>query len=66
MSSYIVSYDSLLSQLEINGKDAAITETHREPVLLASIDPDRILESTAAALHNTARALAAALKTVQD
>lgn len=33
------------------GKDAAIPETHKAPMLLASIDPNCSLESTAAALR---------------
>lgn len=33
------------------GKDVAITETHKEPMLLASIDPACAFESTAAAFR---------------
>jgi len=51
MSSYIDQFTSLFSQLERMGKDAAIPETHKAPMLLASIDPNCSLESTAAALR---------------
>lgn len=51
MSSYIDKFTSLFSQLERMGKDAAIPETHKAPMLLASIDPQSFLESTAAALR---------------
>ena len=51
MSAYVDQYTSLFSQLERMGKDAAIPETHKAPMLLASIDPKCSLESTAAALR---------------
>ena len=51
MSTYIDQYTSLFSQLERMGKDAAIPETQKAPLLLASIDPNCPLESTAAALR---------------
>ena len=51
MSVYVDQYTSLFSQLERMGKDAAIPETHKAPMLLASIDPKCSLESTAAALR---------------
>lgn len=54
MSSYIDQFTSLFSQLERMGKDAAIPETHKAPMLLASIDPYCSLESTAAALRTKA------------
>lgn len=51
MSLFVDTYGSLFSQLEQMGKDAAIPESHKAPMLLASIDPDCVLESTAAALR---------------
>ena len=51
MSDYIDQYTSLFSQLERMGKDAAIPETHKAPMLVASIDPNCALESTATALR---------------
>ena len=51
MLAYIDQYASLFSQLERMGKDAAIPESHKAPMLLASINPDSVLESTAAALR---------------
>ena len=51
MSTYVDQYTSLFSQLERMGKDAAIPETHKAPMLLASIDPTCSLEPTAAALR---------------
>ena len=51
MSDYIDQYTSLFSQLERMGKDAAIPESHKAPMLLASINPSCSLESTAAALR---------------
>ena len=51
MASYVDQYTSLFSQLERMGKDAAISESHKAPMLLASIDPNCFLESTAAALR---------------
>lgn len=51
MSSYVDKYTSLFAQLERMGKDAAIPESHKAPMLLASIDPQGPLESTAAALR---------------
>ena len=51
MSTYIDQYTSLFSQLERMGKDVAIPEVQKAPMLLASIDPNCPLESTAAALR---------------
>ena len=51
MSSYVDKYSSLFAQLESMGKDIAIPESHKAPMLLASIDPKCPLESTAAALR---------------
>lgn len=51
MSTYIDQYTTLFSQLERMGKDAAIPETHKAPMLLASIDQSCSLESTAAAIR---------------
>lgn len=51
MSAYIDQYTSLFSKLEIMGKDAAIPKTHKAPILLASIDPNCKLESTAAEIR---------------
>jgi len=51
MSTYVDQFTSLFSQLERMGKDAAIPESHKAPMLLASIDPNCTLESTAAALR---------------
>ena len=51
MSSYIDQYTSLFSQLERMGKDSAIPESHKAPMLLASINQTCTLESTAAALR---------------
>jgi len=51
MSTYIDQYTTLFSQLERMGKDAAVPESHKAPMLLASIDPNCALESTAAALR---------------
>lgn len=51
MSTFIDQYTTLFSQLERMGKDSAIPDTHKAPMLLASIDPTCSLESTAAALR---------------
>ena len=51
MSSYIDKYTSLFAQLEQMGTDVAFPDTHKAPMLLASIDPKCVLESTAAALR---------------
>lgn len=51
MSKYVDEYSSLFSQLERMGKDSAIPESHKAPMLLASIDPSSPLEVTAAALR---------------
>jgi len=51
MSTYVDQYASLFAQLERMGKDAAIPETHKAPMLLASLDPQCSLEATAAALR---------------
>lgn len=42
MSSYIDQYTSLYSKLERMGKDAAVPETYKAPILLASIDQLKI------------------------
>lgn len=54
MSEYVDHFTSLFSQLDRMGKDAAIPESHKAPMLLASIDPSCSLESTAAALRTKA------------
>eukprot|EP00171_Calliarthron_tuberculosum_P005278 IDg5278t1 len=51
MASYVDKYASLFSQLGHMGKDAAIPDLHKAPMLLASINLDCVLESTAAALR---------------
>lgn len=51
MSTYVDTYTALFSQLERMGKDSAIPESHKAPMLLASIDPSCALESTSAALR---------------
>lgn len=51
MSTYIDQFTSLLSQLERMEKHAAIAESHKSPMVLASINPKCRLESTAAALQ---------------
>lgn len=51
MSTRVDRYTSLFAQLEQMGKDAAIPETHKAPMLLASIDTKCSLESTAATLR---------------
>ena len=51
MATYVDQFTSLFSQLERMGEDAAIPESHKAPMLLASIDPSCALESTAAALR---------------
>lgn len=51
MSEYVDQFAALFSQLDRMGKDAAIPESHKAPMLLASIDPNCSLESTAAALR---------------
>ena len=51
MSAYIDQYASLFSQLERMGKDAAIPESHKAPMLLAPINLDSVLEFTAAVLR---------------
>ena len=51
MSTYVDQFTSLFSQLERMGTDAAIPDSHKAPMLLASIDPKCPLESTAAALR---------------
>lgn len=40
MPKYIHQYASVFNQLERMGKDAAIPESHKAPMLLASIDPE--------------------------
>lgn len=51
MSERINQFSSLFAQLERMDKDAAIPESHRAPMLLASIDAQCPMESTAAALR---------------
>ena len=51
MSSHIDQYTSLFSQLVRMGKDSAIPESHKAPMLLASIEQTCTFESTAAALR---------------
>ena len=51
MATFVDEFKSLFSQLERMGKDAAIPETHKAPMLLASIPVDSPLEVTAAALR---------------
>lgn len=56
MSTYVDHYTYMFAQLKQMGKDIAIPDTHKAPMLLASIDPHGPLESAAAALRtkNTA------------
>lgn len=51
MSSYVDKYASLFSQLERMGQGAASPKSHKAPILLASIDPGCVLESTSVALR---------------
>lgn len=51
MSSYIDHYASLFSQFERMRSGDVIPESHKAPMLLASIDPSCCLESTAAVLR---------------
>ena len=51
MPRYIDEFESLFSQLERMGKDAAIPESHKAPLLLASMGHYSPLESTVAALR---------------
>lgn len=51
MAKYIDEYTALFSQLEFMGKEVAIPETHKAPMLLASIDPSSDMEPIAAALR---------------
>lgn len=51
MSTCVDKYTSLFAQLEQMGKDAAIPDSHKAPLLLASIDIKCSLESTATALR---------------
>lgn len=50
MSPYTDQFTSLISQLERVGKDAAIPESRKASILLASIDPDCSLVLNATAL----------------
>lgn len=50
MSSYVDQYTSIFAQLEHMGQDAAIPESHKAPILLAVVDANCAIESTAAAL----------------
>jgi gag-polypeptide of LTR copia-type len=51
MATFIDEFGTLFSQLERMGKDAAILESHKAPMLLAAIPIDSSLEVTAAALR---------------
>lgn len=51
MSEYRDTYTSLFSQLDWMGKEATIPESHQAPMLLASIEPQCRLKSTADALR---------------
>ena len=51
MASYIDRFFSLFSQRERMGKDAAIPECHKAPMLLASTNPESPSELTAAPLR---------------
>jgi hypothetical protein len=51
MAKFIDEHCSLFSQLERMGKDAAIPETHKAPMLVAAIPVDSPLEVPAAALR---------------
>jgi hypothetical protein len=51
MATFIDEFGTLFSQLERMGKDAAIPESHKAPMLLAAIPIDSSLEVTAAALR---------------
>ena len=51
ISEYVEQYTTLFAQLERMGKEAAVPESHKAPMMLASIDPSCSLESTAAALR---------------
>lgn len=51
MSKYIDEYTALSSQIEFMGKNVAVPESHKAPMLLASIDPNSEMEAIAAALR---------------
>lgn len=51
MSTYVDQYSTFFSQLERMGKNIAIPETHKAPLVLASIDPRCALKTAAAALR---------------
>lgn len=51
VSSYVDQHTSLFSQFERMGKETAIPETHKGPLLLPSIDLSYFLKSTAAAFR---------------
>ena len=51
MSRYIDDYATLFGQLEFMGKDVAIPDAHKAPMLLASVDPSSDMESISAALR---------------
>lgn len=51
ISKYIDQFTSLFSQLDRTGKEAAIAESHKAPMFLASMDPNSPLKITAAALR---------------
>ncbi len=51
MGKFVDEFESLFSQLERMGEDVKIPETHKGPLLLASIGHGTVLESTVAALR---------------
>eukprot|EP00171_Calliarthron_tuberculosum_P004578 IDg4578t1 len=51
MSKYVDEFEGLFAQLERMGKETAIPESHKAPLLLASIGTNSALESTVAALR---------------
>lgn len=51
MSSYVYQYTSLFARFEHMSQDAAIPESYKAPMMLASIDPNCAIESTASALR---------------
>ena len=51
MPRYIDDFESLFSQLERMGKQTAIPETHKAPLLLASLSEYTPLHSSVAALR---------------
>lgn len=55
MATYIDQFTLLFSQLESIERDAAIPETYKAPILLASINSSCFLQPTAAALRTKER-----------